>query len=104
MNAVRQSSVHAALLERPMLGGVESRVAIVNATLAAALAMGLGLWAWLPAAVIVHALAARAMRRDPFARQVYAAYLRQADRYDPWPRAGMPRGARPPGFGRDLLC
>lgn len=87
-----------------MIGGVESRVAIVNATLAAALAMGLGLWAWLPAAVAVHALAARATRRDPFARRVYAGYLRQGNHYDPWPRVGLTRAARPNGFGRDLLC
>jgi len=37
----RRSPVHASLLEQPMLGGVESRVAIVNATLAAALALGM---------------------------------------------------------------
>ncbi|MFN7753293.1 MAG: VirB3 family type IV secretion system protein [Pseudomonadota bacterium] len=104
MPAPRQSPVHAALLEQPMLGGVESRVAIVNATLAAALVMGFGLWGWVPAAVAVHALAARATRRDPWARQVYAAYLRQADHYDPWPRVGSTRGQRPLGFGRDLLC
>lgn len=100
----RRSPVHASLLEQPMLGGVESRVALVNATLAAALALGLGLWAWVPVAIVLHALAARATRRDPFARQVYAAYLRQADSYDPWPRTGLTRARRPRGFGPDLLC
>jgi len=101
---MRRTPVHASLLEQPALGGVEARVAIVNATLAAAFALGLGLWAWLPAAMAAHALAAHATRRDPFVRQVCAGYLRQADRYDPWPRVGMRGGRRPPGCGRDLLC
>jgi type IV secretion system protein VirB3 len=96
--------VHPSLLEVKTLAGVEDRLAILNATFALAIAMGLELWLWLPCAVFIHLLFARMTRRDPCLMRVYAAFVRQGDRYDPWPRVGRARNRRPPGFGRDLLC
>jgi type IV secretory pathway TrbD component len=100
----RCTPVHRSLLEMKTLAGVEDRLAILNATLALAVAMGTGLWYWLGPALVLHMVAARLTRHDPWLRQVYTGYVRQADTYDPWPRVGMRRGRRPHGFGRDLLC
>jgi type IV secretory pathway TrbD component len=102
--ARRCTPVHRSLLERKTLAGVEDRLAILNATLAAAVTMGTGLWYWLFVALAIHMGAARLTRHDPWLREVYTGFVRQADTYDPWPRIAMRRGRRPDGFGRDLLC
>ncbi|MCA3070048.1 MAG: VirB3 family type IV secretion system protein [Rhodocyclaceae bacterium] len=101
---LRSTPVYRSLLERKTIAGVEDRMAIFNATLALAVVMGSGLWYWLLAAAAFHIAIARMTRHDPWLRQVYIGYARQADRYDPWPRAGLRQGQRPAGFGCDLLC
>jgi len=100
----RASLVHQSLLEVKTIAGVEDRLAILNATFALAIVMGLGLWPWLAAAFALHLVAARLTRRDPYLRRIYIRYARQADHYEPWPRTGMTCNRRPRGFGRDLLC
>ncbi len=101
---LRSTPVYRSLLEMKTLGGVEDRIAIFNATLALAVVMGTGLWYWLLVATALHLALARMTRHDPWLRQVYIGYVRQCDRYDPWPRAGLRQGRRPAGFGGDLLC
>ncbi|MCE2946758.1 MAG: VirB3 family type IV secretion system protein [bacterium] len=102
--APRRTPVHRSLLEMKTIAGVEDRLAILNGTFALAVAMGAGLWYWVFPALLLHMVAARLGRHDPWLRQVYTGYALQSDRYDPWPRVGMRRGRRPDGFGRDLLC
>jgi type IV secretory pathway TrbD component len=100
----RSTPVYLSLLEPKMLAGVEDRLAILNATLGLAVAMGTGLWPWMFATLALHLAMARASRHDAWVRQVYIVHVGNADRYDPWPRTGQRRGRRPHGFGRDLLC
>jgi len=100
----RATPVRQSLLEVRTLAGVEDRLAILNATFALAIVMGMGLWPWLGVAVALHVLAARLTRYDPYLRRIYIRFARQADQYDPWPRVGPASGRRPQGFGRDLLC
>ena len=101
---LRATPVHRSLLEVKTLGGVEDKLAIMNATVAVAIVMGLGLWPYIPAAMALHLVLARVTRRDPFTRRIYMRYNAQADRYDPWPQARQRRNCRPPGFGRAMLC
>lgn len=75
--------VHRALTEPILLGGAPRAVAIANATLAAAIGLGLRLWlAGLVIWAIGHAAAVWAARRDPWFVEVvrrhlrYPAYLR----------------------------
>ncbi|MBC7779631.1 MAG: VirB3 family type IV secretion system protein [Proteobacteria bacterium] len=100
----RATVVRASLLEVKTIAGVEDRLAILNATFALAIVMGLGLWPYLMIALLLHLLAARLTRRDPYLRRIYVRFAQQGDRYDPWPRVAPKRARRPPGFGRTLLC
>ncbi len=102
--ALRCTTVHGSLLQAKTIAGVEDRLAILNATCALAIVMGTGLWPYLGVALAAHVLAARATRDDPYLRSIWLQYLRQADRYDPWPCVRGRHGRRPHGFGRDLLC
>jgi type IV secretory pathway TrbD component len=82
MNAERLAGfeipLHRALTEPILLGGAPRVVAIVNGTVAAALAVGLRLWiAGLALWLIGHALAVFAARRDPRFAEVLVRHLRQ---------------------------
>ncbi|WP_448662497.1 VirB3 family type IV secretion system protein [Sphingomonas sp. CJ20] len=75
--------VHRALVEPILLGGAPRSVAIVNATLAGAVGLGLRLWvAGLVLGALGHLAALWAARRDPQFLEVgrrhvrYPAYLR----------------------------
>ena len=69
--------VHRALVEPILLGGAPRAVAILNGTLAAALALGLKLWVlgmlfW----ILSHAAAVWAAKRDPAFLDVTRRHLR----------------------------
>ncbi|PVM92707.1 VirB3 family type IV secretion system protein [Caulobacter endophyticus] len=69
--------VHRALTEPMLLAGAPRAIALVNGTLAAALGMGLRLWAlglmlWL----VGHGLAVWAARRDPQIFEVGSRHVR----------------------------
>jgi type IV secretion system protein VirB3 len=69
--------VHRALVEPILLGGAPRTVAIANATLAAAVGLGLRLWlAGLALWLIGHALAVWAARHDPQFVEVGRRHLR----------------------------
>jgi len=70
--------LHRALTEPILLAGAPRGIAIINGTLAAALGLGLRLWiAGLAVAVVGHALAVFAAKRDPAFVAVLARHLRQ---------------------------
>ncbi len=104
VESARRTAVHRSLLEIKTIAGVEDRLAIANGTIAAALVLGLGLFAYLALAVALHLILARVTREDPCARRAYLRYCRQADLYDPWPRVRTRQGQRPDGLGRGMLC
>ncbi len=69
--------LHRSLTERIMLGGAPRNVVIVNATLAAALGLGLQLWLvgiafWL----VGHGAAVYAAKRDPQFMDVMVRHIR----------------------------
>jgi type IV secretory pathway TrbD component len=69
--------LHRALTEPILLGGAPRSVAIANATLAAAIGLGLRLWlAGLVVWAVGHAGAAWAARRDPWFVEVVRRHLR----------------------------
>jgi hypothetical protein len=59
--------------------------------------------AMLPVGLVAHWFLAWLYKKDEHIVDVYFAYSRQADTYDPWPHATS-RVKRPEGFGRGLLC
>ncbi len=107
MNPAQQeriSPLHQSLVEPLLIAGVEKPFAIVNATLTIALVGDLRMFGWLPIALLAHLILRRITRDDPFTRQIYVKYNRQADSYDPWPHVRTVRGKRPIGFGRAMPC
>ena len=69
--------VHRALTEHILLGGAPRGLAIANATLAAAIGMGLRLWiAGVVTFAIGHAVSVWAARRDPAFVEVGRQHLR----------------------------
>lgn len=100
----RVSPLHQSLVEPLLIAGVEKPFAIVNATLSIALVGDLHMFGWLPIAVLAHLILRRITLGDPFTRQIYVKYNRQADSYDPWPHVRTQRGRRPLGFGRAMAC
>ena len=69
--------LHRALTEPILLAGAPRTIAIVNGTVAAALGLGLRLWiAGIAVAVIGHAIAAFAAKRDPRFVEVLGRHLR----------------------------
>lgn len=110
--AVRITPLARVLTEPCLILGVEKPFAITNFTLAMVLAGELHLFGFLPVALAVHLALRQATRRDPFTRQVYVRYNRQADRYEPCvafsgDAGGSPRFApaalrRRLAFGRTL--
>lgn len=70
--------LHQALTEPILLAGAPRSLAIINGTLAAALALGLRLWlAGLLLWLIGHSLAVLAAKRDPHFAQTLMRHLRQ---------------------------
>ncbi len=100
----RVSPLHQSLVEPLLIAGVEKPFAIVNATLTIALVGDLHMFGWLPIAVLAHLILRRITQDDPFTRQIYVKYNRQADSYDPWSHVRTSRGRRPVGFGRAMAC
>ncbi|CAL4869869.1 hypothetical protein MMA231_04161 (plasmid) [Asticcacaulis sp. MM231] len=69
--------VHRSLTEPILLGGAPRALAIVNGTLAAALGLGLRLWAaGIVIGLIGHLLAVWAAKRDPLFVEVARRHLR----------------------------
>lgn len=69
--------LHRSLTEPILLAGAPRAVAIVNGTIAAALGLGLRLWiAGLVFALIGHAIAVFAAKRDPRFVEVLGRHLR----------------------------
>lgn len=69
--------LHRSLTEPIFLAGAPRAVAIVNGTIAAALGLGLRLWiAGIAFAVIGHAIAVFAAKRDPRFVEVLGRHLR----------------------------
>lgn len=100
----RVNVIHKSLHEVKRIGGVESKLAILNGTFVTAFVMGLGMWQLIPLGVATHFFLAYITKKDPYTRQIYMRYVTQADKYDPWPHAVQKKNQRPEGFGKGMLC
>lgn len=100
----RETAVHKSLLEVKKIGGVESKMAILNGTIAAALTMGMETLYMIPIAVFMHMLLRWLTRKDDQIIKIYGQYKVFADIYDPWPRRKMRTNSRPKGFSKGMLC
>ncbi|MHB8409455.1 MAG: VirB3 family type IV secretion system protein [Acidiferrobacterales bacterium] len=89
---------HRSLIGTRELWGVEYSLAVINLTVALAAVIAEHAWWWIGVAMGVHALLRRLYRIDPDVRNVYARFMKQGHRYEPWPREGA-RNRRPKGFG-----
>lgn len=103
----RDERVFPTLSKPPLLAGVDPKLLVVNygfVLLVMLLFRDLRIVAVFGIlAVGVHLFLQGIFRKDPWLRPIYIRYMRQADRYDPWPEIEPRRGLRPIGFGRDTL-
>lgn len=101
---MRSTAIHQCLLEVKSVGGAEFQPVVLNVTLALIMLIGPGLVWWVVVAYFVHKLLQWMFLRDPHLTRIFARYMKEADLYDPWPRANQLQNKRPTGVGRDLLC
>lgn len=100
----RVTPVHKSLLEPKTMGGVESRLAILNGTMFAALTMGLESLIVLPIGIGTHMLLRKLTEKDAHILRIYAQYRVFGDVYDPWAKRNQRTNMRPKGFSRGVLC
>lgn len=100
----RATPVHKSLLEHKTIAGVDSKMAIMNGTIATAITMGLQTFYMIPIAMLIHMFLKWLTKKDPQIIKIYGQYRIYADVYDPWPRNKVKTNARPKGFAKGLLC
>lgn len=102
----RKSNLRRSLIGEKTIGGVDSRLAILNFTVVGSIAYGTQWYPLLLIAVVTHWLLRNVTSRDPNMLLVYRKYSGQGLRYDPWPHRckwpEIPRGERPEGFAKDM--
>lgn len=96
---MRRAVFRRSMIGAKTLGGVEYPLAVANLTFALMMVLAAHLWLWVLAAAGFHGVLAQAYRADPDMRRVYARYVRQGVRYEPWAGENA-RNRRPVGFGR----
>ncbi len=101
---MRVSHVHQCLLEVPAAGQAEFGPVLFNITFLLMMLVGPNLWWWLVISYLIHQVLRWMYRKDPYTSRIFVRYLKEADIYDPWVRAGQLTNIRPYGAGRELLC
>jgi type IV secretory pathway TrbD component len=99
----RYNIIHGSLLSVKMLAGVEVRIAVPLWAVVLAFVLVFHYFFVLPIGILMHLFLVWLFKQDDRVVDVYRAYSKQADVYDPWPRVDS-ETKRPAGFGRDMLC
>lgn len=99
----RYNVIHESMLQVKMIAGVDVRFAVPLWAIVLAFVFAFHYFMVLPVGVFAHLFLVWLFKQDPNIIDVYIAYSRQEDVYDPWPHADS-KTKRPEGFGRDLLC
>jgi type IV secretion system protein VirB3 len=103
----RDERVFPALSRPSLVAGVDPKLLVVNygfVLLVMLLFRDLRIVAvFAVLAAAAHVFLRGIFRKDPWLRPIYIRYMRQADRYDPYPEIEPRRGLRPIGFGRGTL-
>ena len=100
----RATVVHKSLLETKTFLGVESRLAILNWTMVAALTMALESLIVLGCGLLIHVFFRWLTKKDMHLMAIYRRFNLLGLVYDPWPHARIKLNGRPKGFGRGTLC
>lgn len=100
----RVSVVHKSAHELKTIGGVESRMAILNGTMSLAVLFALESLYVLPLAFMTHYMLRWLTKKDPYTIAIYTRYRIFGDIYDPWARRAQKANSRPYGFSRGMLC
>ena len=101
---MRTTSIHTCLLEVKSADGAEFQPVVMNVTLCLIMIMGPGLMWWVVISYFIHKFLQWLFARDPFLTRIFFKYMKEADFYDPWPKASQRVNKRPMNAGRDLLC
>ena len=101
---MRTTPGHQAMLEVKSAAGAEFAPTVANLTVCLIMLMGPNFYWWPLLACFVQKLLQWMFRRDPHLGLIFLRYMREGDRYDPWPRANQLLNKRPMGAARDLLC
>lgn len=99
----RRHEIHSVLSRPRLILGVDHKLAMLNMIAAAEFVLILGMPWMAPGFLVSHLVLAYATKRDPMIRPVYMRYMKQKDRYEPWPRTSG-ANQRPIGWGRGFLC
>jgi type IV secretory pathway VirB3-like protein len=58
---------------------------------------------FVPLSFVMHKVLQIMGKKDPFLRRIYLIYMRQADRYEPWPEKQPKRARRPTNIGSGIV-
>jgi len=102
---VREPSVVYTALSTPMLllGG-EFRLVVFNAGFYLFMLILIKAWWWFPVTWLVHQFLKSITKNDPWLRKIYLVYMKQSNRYEPFPESAPKRGLRPIGCGRGAVA
>lgn len=97
--------VYRSLAVPVLIDGAEPRLMLVNIGLAAFFVVTLKTFglAFLPVSWGLHKVIQVMGKKDPFLRRAYLVYMRQADRYEPWPEKQPKRSRRPTNIGSGIV-
>jgi type IV secretory pathway VirB3-like protein len=96
------SVVYLSMAQPPLIAGVEPRLMVLNVGIGFIVTVMLKWWVLLAVIWVTHHALKALSKNDPFVRNIYIIYQRQANRYEPWPEAAPRRGLRPINFGRGI--
>lgn len=99
----RPSKLYTGLASPPLIAGTEPQLLMLNVGVFLFMFISFKAWWWLGVAWVMHQLMKSMSKGDPFMRSVYLVYMRQADRYEPYPEAMPRRRLRPVRFGRGVV-
>jgi type IV secretory pathway VirB3-like protein len=99
----RYNVIHQSLLQTKKIAGVEIRIVVPLWGVVLAFVFAYHYFAMIFVGLLAHVFFVWLFKKDEHIVDVYLAYAKQADTYDPWPHSDTEE-KRPEGFGRDLLC
>ncbi len=99
---VRRTPVATRLSETKILAGGEFKLVMANIAFGFIVVALLHVWQYFLVAALMHVALMITARNDSKAREIYLEYVRQGDRYVPWPEPRQQqRSRRPMGYARN---
>lgn len=102
---LRKTPVYNALMRPRLTAGVDTDIVEVLVIITVFFVFSPLRFYYFPvASVLIWFLFLLYAKDDPHALKVLVKYVRQGDRYEPWPHSAQTQNLRPLGFGRGELC